>query len=202
MNPRTAHHRLRFSRPPPSTTRPHQHVIFDKLFGMAHPRLWMTLSQPNAHVDLRRGFSGRAPVDARTFQNHWCSRMDLNHRPLDYQSSTLPTELREHIWNPKQESNPHKTVVRSHALYPLSYWGLPTFCLPIHSKWQCSHHNDTHFASHKVHIILYLGWLTELESAPFGATIRRSSQLSYSHMERMTGLEPATSCLEGRRSAN
>lgn len=24
----------------------------------------------------------------------WCNRVDLNHRPLDFQSSTLPTELR------------------------------------------------------------------------------------------------------------
>ena len=35
-----------------------------------------------------------------------------------------------------------------------------------------------------------MGWPEELESSTFGATIRRSSQLSYGHMVTRTGFEP------------
>ena len=31
----------------------------------------------------------------------WCSVVGLNHRPRDYQSRTLPTELTEHVWKPR-----------------------------------------------------------------------------------------------------
>lgn len=31
----------------------------------------------------------------------WCSVVGLNHRPRDYQSRTLPSELTEHVWKPR-----------------------------------------------------------------------------------------------------
>ena len=32
----------------------------------------------------------------------WCSRVELNHRHEDFQSSALPTELQEHIQDAKE----------------------------------------------------------------------------------------------------
>ena len=31
----------------------------------------------------------------------WCSVVGLNHRPFDYQSNALPTELTERVWKPR-----------------------------------------------------------------------------------------------------
>ena len=59
------------------------------------------LSQPAACVNPCYRFSARTPVGARDFLNRWCSRAGSNHRPLDYQSSALPSELREHILAPR-----------------------------------------------------------------------------------------------------
>ena len=47
-------------------------------------------------------------------------------------------------------------------------------------------------------LLRHLGCAAELESATFGATIRRSNQLSYAHMVLPAGVEHSLTGLKGR----
>lgn len=79
-------------------------------------------------------------------------------------------------------------------------------CAPITPYRKKTYENRIWTYTHRVRVChatitpFRMGWLTGIEPATFGATIRCSSLLNYSHMAHPMGFEPIPNVLEGRCS--
>lgn len=57
--------------------------------------------------------------------------MDLNHRPLDYQSSALPIELREHMVG-RAGVEPAEALANRFTVCTAASYGIPAHKLPMY----------------------------------------------------------------------